>query len=222
MEAFLQTTLEWLRTERAELYLITALMAMLWAASEVVVGNPDQPVRAMRTGGAWLLMFANALFAGVALAAALALVPGSESAWMALGVGLSWQAMLRGGINIQPLPASSVAQPSEESLGVPLNELYTRLQQFCVGQIQRELVGDRVALMEHVIDRLDIPDLARIARLVTTALGEAPAEAEQYIGKIEGDETRTEEQRELLLISLIINNNGANVLRARVRQKGRG
>jgi hypothetical protein len=107
-------------------------------------------------------------------------------------------------------------------LGIPLNELYTRLQQFCVGQIQRELVGDRVALMEHVINRLDIPDLARIARLVTTALGEAPAEAEQYIHKIESDESRTEEQRELLLISLIINNNGSNVLRARVRQKARG
>jgi hypothetical protein len=216
MQTFFQAALNWLATVRAELYLVTGVMALLWAASEVVVGYPDQPVRALRTGGAWVLMVANALFACLALAAALALIPGSASIWMALGVGLSWQAMLRGGINIQPLPISSAAGASE-GLGVPLNELYSRLQGFCVGQIQRNLVGERVALMEKAIAKFDIPDLARIARLVMTA--QAVAEAEPYIQRIEADESRPQEQREILLISLIISNRGADVLRARVKEQ---
>lgn len=216
MQTFLQAALTWLATVRAELYLITGVMAAVWAASEVVVAYPEQPTRALRTGGAWVLMIANALFACLALAAALALVPGSASLWMALGVGLSWQAMLRGGINIQPLPISSAAEASE-GLGVPLNELYSRLQRFCVGQIQRNLVGERVALMEQAIAKFEIPDLARMARLVTTA--QALAEAESYIQRIEADENRPQEQREILLISLIIANRGTDILRARVREQ---
>jgi hypothetical protein len=216
MQSFLQAMFTWMAAARADLYVITSVIAVIWAASEVIVGYPEQPVRALRTGGALLLMVANALFACIALALALALIPGSESIWMAMGVGLSWQAMLRGGINMQPLPASSVAGASE-GLGVPLNELYTRLQEFCVGQIQRYLVGERVTMMEQVIDKLDMAELARIARLVTTALAEA--EAEPYIQKIESDESRTQEQREILLISLILSNHGADILHERVMKQ---
>lgn len=103
-------------------------------------------------------------------------------------------------------------------MGVPLNELYTRLQSFCVGQIQRSLVGDRVALMESIIDTLDIAELARISRLVTTASAESPAEAHQYIQRIQSDQKRSPEEKEILLISLILNNRGADILRKRVKQ----
>jgi len=218
MPLWLQALQTWLRTVHAHLYLVTAVMAVVWAASEVVIGYPDRPVRALRTWGAWLLMLANALFACIALAAGLALIPASASVWMALGVGLSWQAMLRGGINIQPVPISATAGASQ-GLGVPLNELYARLQGFCVGQIQRQLVGERVALMERAIARLDVPDLARTARLVTAAL--AVAEAEQYIQRIETASDLSEERREIMLISLILDNGGADILQARVRERRR-
>ncbi|MCP4537597.1 MAG: hypothetical protein GY832_10655 [Chloroflexi bacterium] len=214
MPIILQTILGWMMAVRADLYVLTALIAVIWAVGEVITGYPEQPVRALRTGGALLLMVANATFACMALSLALTLVPGSESIWLAVGVGFSWQAMLRGGINVQPLPASSVSGASE-GLGVPLNELYTRLQEFCVGQIQRHLVGERVALMERVINKLDISELARIARLVTTALSDV--EAGPYIQRIESDQSRTQEQQEILLISLILANHGADILRERVK-----
>ncbi len=220
MSIFLQSIAAWLTAVRGDLYAITAVMAIVWAASEVVIGYPDRPMRALRTGGAWVLMLANALFACVALAASLTLIPDSASVWMALGVGLSWQAMLRGGINIQPVPISSApGAGGEQSLGVPLNELYARLQSFCVGQIQRQLVGERVTLMERAMAKLDVPDLARVARLVIAALAEATAEAEQYIQKIETSSDLSEERREIMLISLILDNGGADVLRQRVKQQ---
>jgi len=221
MAESLQAVWEWLASVNGGLYAITALMAALWAASEVLIGYPDRPVQALRTWGAWLLMAANALFACLALAAALTLVPNSASIWMALGVGLSWQSMLRGGINIQPVPMSEAADVrTEQPLGVPLNELYTRLQGFCVGQIQRQLVGARVDLMERAIDKLEVPDLARIARLVTAAL--SITEAEEFIQRIENDVDLTKERKEIMLISLILDNGGADILRTQVKQAKRG
>ena len=220
MPTFLPTVAAWLAAVRADLYVTTGAMALLWAASEVVVAYPDQPTRALRTGGAWLLMIANAFFACLALAAALALIPGSASGWMALGVGLSWQTMLRGGINLQ-VPIPSMTSGASEGLGVPLNELYARLQGFCVGQIQRHLIGGRVSLMEQAIAHLGAPDLARIARLVTTALSEATAETEQYIQRIETTDTLSDERREIMLILLILDNGGTDILRKRLKERGK-
>jgi hypothetical protein len=218
METFLQPIAAWLTKVHGELYAITAVMAVVWAASEVLIGYPERPVRALRTWGAWLLMLANALFACLALAASLTLVPGSASVWMALGVGFSWQSMLRGGITIQPIPISAApGVGGEEPLGVPLNELYTRLQAFCVGQIQRQLVGERVALMERAIAKLDVADLARIARLVTAAL--SVAEAEQYIQRVETTSDLSKERREIMLISLVLDNGGNDILRQRVKEQ---
>jgi hypothetical protein len=220
MSAFLQTTYEWLQSVHADLYLATAVIAVLWAASEVIVGYPERPAHAMWTWGAWLLFVLNALFSCVVLAASLSLIPGSYSLWMALGVGLSWQAMLRGGINIQPLPISSLGGGrADESLGVPLNELYTRLQGFCVGQIQRQLVGRRIDLMERSIEALEASDLGRIARLVSAAMGEATAE--QYIQRIEASENLSEERKEILLISFVLDKGGEDSLRRYTRRRRR-
>ena len=65
-------------------------------------------------------------FACLTLAAGLTLIPDSASPRMALGVGLGWQAMLRGGINIQPFSPYPSGAGGEQPLGVPLNELYKR------------------------------------------------------------------------------------------------
>ena len=223
MPTILQSVAAWLAAVRGDLYAITAVMAIVWAASEVVIGYPDQPVRALRTWGALWLMLANALFACIALAAGLTLIPGSASVWMALGVGLSWQVMLRGGINIQPVPISPTPEAGgTEPLGVPLNELYSRLQAFCVGQIQRQLVGERVALMERAIAKLDVPDLARIARMLIAAVSPSVAEAEQYIQRIEADPNLPQEHREIMFISLILDNGGDDVLRKRVKERRKG
>lgn len=223
MPTVLQSVAAWLAAVRSDLYAITAVMAIVWAASEVVIGYPAQPVRALRTWGALWLMLANALFACIALAAGLTLIPGSASVWMALGVGLSWQAMLRGGINIQPVPISPTPEAgATQPLGVPLNELYSRLQAFCVGQIQRQLIGERVTLMERAIAKLDVPDLARIARMLIAAVSPAAAEAEQYVQRIETDPNLPPERQEIMLISLILDNGGDDVLRQRVKERRKG
>jgi len=80
----------------------------------------------------------NALFACLALAVTLALDPQATSPWVALGVGLVWQTLIRTRFNfIQPLPGEGAS----EGVGIPINELYNRLQDFCRRQIDREIVG---------------------------------------------------------------------------------
>lgn len=218
MPVWLTELYGWLGQVHAGLYLVTAVIAVVWAAGEVIVGYPQRPAQALWTWGAWLLFALNAVFACLVLAATLSLVPNSSSIWLALGVGLSWQAMLRGGINIQPLPISSVGgKRVEDELGVPLNELYTRLQGFCVGQIQRQLVGRRINLMERAIRSLDVVQLARIARLVMAAMGDATDQAEQYIQKIEKTDSLSQERREILLISLIVDKGAEDILSKQAR-----
>jgi len=76
-----------------------------------------------------------------------------------------------------------------------------------------------VALMERAMAKLDMADLARIARLVIAALAASTAEAEQYIQKIETSSDLSEERRGIMLISLILDNGGTDILRERVRQR---
>lgn len=70
------------------------------------------------------------------------------------------------------IPVSSTADGGSEGVGAPLNELRSRLQGFCVGQVERHLLGDRVNLMERAIARLDMCDLIHVARLVTATSGD--------------------------------------------------
>jgi len=159
--------LAWFASWHAELYLITALMALVWATSEIVSTFAADPGRAMRTRGAALLLILNALFACLALAVTLALDPQATSPWVALGVGLVWQTLIRTRFNfIQPLPGEGAS----EGVGIPINELYNRLQDFCRRQIDREIVGERLRLIEQAVDQLDLQMLARRARLVLTSL----------------------------------------------------
>jgi len=218
MPAFLESAWAWFQGVHGVLYLVTALIAIVWAASEVIVGSPERPAQALWTWGAWLLFLLNALFACLVLAASMPLTE-STSIWLALGVGLSWQAMLRGGINIQPLPISSVpGEQAEKGLGVPLNELYSRLQTFCVGQIQRQLMGRRIDVIERSIQALEAAELAHLARLVSAALGDATADAEQYIRRLETDTELSPERKEILLITLVLDKGGEGTLRKAIRR----
>ncbi len=220
MSPFWQAISIWAATAHLNLYVLTALIAIFWAVSEVIVGSPRRPAEALGTWGAWMLLFLNALFACVVLALVLSLVPESTSLWLALAVGLGWQAMLRGGINLQPLPLSAEAG-AQGSLGVPLNELYTRLQTFCVNQIRQQMFGRRISFLEHSVEELDLPELARAARLTMAAAGKSPAETEAYIQRLLTTNTIPEETKEIMFILMVVDEGGEPTLRRHIRRKQR-
>ncbi len=212
------TLLTWLAGHHVGLYLATALVAALWAVSEIVSTFAAQPVRALRTSGALLLVGLNAAFACLVLGAALAtgLAP---SLWTAVGVGLAWQMLIRTRINfIQPLPGEG----SSEAVGFRLDEMYTRLQAFCRRQIDRTLVSERVRLIEQALTMLDLEELARRAHLVLAALlATGPADPRNYVQKILNSEM-DEESKELLLVLTILDHGSPALLRDMIREAERG
>ena len=212
----MQPLLAWLASWHAELYMITGFMALVWAASEIVSTFAADPGRAMRTQGAALLLVMNVLFACLALAGVLSLAPQSATPWTALGVGLAWQTLIRTRFNvIQPLPGEG----SSEGIGIPFNELYNRLQSFCRRQIDQEIVGERLRLIEQAVDRFGLDMLARRARLVLMSLvATSPGgNPDQYVQKIL-DSDVSEESKEMLLIVTIINYGGPAILRDMLRK----
>jgi hypothetical protein len=218
----MSSVVAWLSSWHAELYLITGVLAVVWAMTEIASTFAVDPGRALRTRGAAILLIVNAVFACLALAATLALDPKAATPWLALGVGLAWQTFIRTRLNfIQPLPGEG----ARESVGIPFNELYTRLQDFCRRQIDREIVGERVRLIEMAVDQLDLQTLARRARLVLSSSVVAGGKAEadgntpEYIDKILNDTAMADEAKEIMLIATIIEYGGTGFLRETLRKE---
>src|SRR5690348_2572657 len=90
------------------LYALTALLSGIWAIVEIISAFEYAPSRALRTGGALLLILINAAVACLVLALVLEAVPAaSNSLWTAVAVAFGWQTLVRSQINlIQPLPGS--------------------------------------------------------------------------------------------------------------------
>ena len=75
MPPLLEALFVWLEQVHGDLFAVTAVIAIIWATSEVIVGYPERPAQALWTWGAWLLFVINAVFACLVLAASLTLVP---------------------------------------------------------------------------------------------------------------------------------------------------
>lgn len=224
--AILNSIWGWLVAVHAEWYVVTALLGVIWAALEVATTYEEEAGRALRTGGAWLLMVTNAVLACLVLAMTLRLLNNAGSLWLALSVGFGWQAVLRSGINVQPLPlptgknlAASNEEYEEEGLSIPLNEFYARIQRLCRRQINREIVSERVILVSEAVNVLDVKELAHEARVLMGSFPPATLEGDPqaYITKIEQSD-QLEELKEIMLIALILNYGGRGALQRILRQ----
>lgn len=224
--AILNSIWGWLAAVHAEWYVVTASLGLIWAALEVAMTYEEEAGRALRTGGAWLLMATNAILACLVLAMTLHLLNNAGSLWLALSVGFGWQAVLRSGINVQPLPLpggkageGGLDEGAEEGLSIPLNEFYARIQRLCRRQINREIVSERVILVSEAVNVLTVEELAHEARVLMGSFPPATLERDpqDYITKIEQSD-QLEELKEIMLIALILNYGGRGALQRILRQ----
>lgn len=220
----------WLVSVNAGWYLLTGFIAIMWAMLEVATTYEEEAGRALRTKGAFFLMLVNAVLACLALGASLQLLEGPVSVWLALGVGFGWQAILRSGINIQPLPltggqghvtAAGEEAEAGEKLGIPLDEFYARVQRLSRRQINRDIVNERVELVSEAVDKLAVDDLVYEARVLMGSFPPAAIEGDPqaFIDRIR-DSDRPDELKEMMLISLILEYGGRGALK-RILRKNR-
>jgi hypothetical protein len=206
------TTIPW------GLYLLAAGLSGLWAVVEVISAFEYAPLRALRTGGALLLIAINVGFAWLVLALLLEAAPdASASMWTAVAVAFGWQALMRTQINLlQPLPGSE-----SEAIGVSINDLYARIQRFCRRQIDRSLAGERSALLEEAL-QLDLDTLIRRARLMAYALiTDEPQDFDSYLQRMD-ERNLSPDERKLLVASWLLDNGGPEALRELLKNKGAG
>lgn len=200
----------WLASVPWGLYLLAAGASLVLAVSEVVSAFDPDPVRALQTWGSTLLLLLNAIMAVVLLALVRSFWTGGDSPWTALAVGLGLPTMVRSRFTVmKPLPGTADSGGVE----IRLDELYGRLQRFCRGRIDVALAGQRVRLVEQAMDRLELDELERRARLLLEGgLVVTAGEARQYVDKILGQEKYDEERKRMLLAFAILNYGGHGML----------
>ncbi len=184
-------------------YLLVALLSAAWAVVEVAQTFPDDTRRALRTGGARLLVGANVGFACLAYTVVLSLVSSTANRWLvALAAGAGWQALLRSRINL----FQSMAAPQHSISLISLADLYASLQQFCLRHIDQALIAAREDLLEEAL-ALDVEDLKRRVRLQGHASALTSEEnVTRFLERVH-QETDPEAQK-LLLASFLLQEKG--------------
>lgn len=196
----------WLASVPWELYLLAGGASLVLAVSEVVSSFELDPVRALRTWGSVILLFLNVTMAVLILALMHSFGTGGDSPWAALAVGLGLPTLVRTRFTVmKPLPGSA----DSDGVEIRLDELYERLQSFCRRRIDVALAGQRVRMVEQAMDRLELEELERKARLLLEGgLVVTASEASGYVDKILGKQEYDEERKRMLLAFAILNFGG--------------
>ena len=200
----------WLASIPWGLYILAGGASLILAVSEVVSSFEPDPVRALRTWGSTILLLLNVAMAVLILALMRSFGTVGDSPWVALAVGLGLPTLVRTRFTVmKPLPG----MPDSEGVEIRLDELYTRLQGFCRRRIDVALAGQRVRMVEQAMDRLELEELERKARLLLEGgLVVTASQASGYVDRILGQQEYDEERKRMLLAFAILNYGGHGML----------
>ena len=201
------------------LYLIASGVSFALALSEVIVTFEREPLRALRTGGALLLGLINAALAALCLAGLRSLIPGLDSPWVALAVGLGLPGLARTRFTLfKPLPGA----PESLDVEIGLAQLYERLQRFARRRIDLTLTREVASLLDAAVRQLPLDDLARRARiLMQTQVTAPPEQREGYVERILTAEGYDETRRKTMLAVIVLDAGGRRMLEEMLRARRR-
>lgn len=208
----------WLRTPLTVAYMIAAGISIVLAISEIVSVFERDPVRALKTWGAFMLLFLNAAFATILLAIVLYLVPNSNPFWTAIGVGVGLPVLLRTNFTlIKPFDGSTA-----KGVGITFDEMYGRLQGFCRRRVDIALAARRVRTVDQAIKAIQLSELAqRLRLLLEGGLLTVGEESQGYVDKIVNHSAYSEERKRMLLAFGILNFGGDRMLEEMLREARR-
>lgn len=192
--------------------LIAGAVGAIWGVGELIGAFKNETGRAIRMGGAFLLIGVNFLAALLVYLLVAALVPAAASWSAAILVGLAWPTVIRNSaIKLaQPLDAAD----AQESAAVRFDQLYARVQDLASQLINSELTRQRLTLIGDAT-KLEIRTVERYARmaLIASPLQEKQGmPASDFIDRILNEEKWSNEIKKAYLAAFIINNFGRQVL----------
>jgi hypothetical protein len=198
-------------------YVMATVISGVLAIAEIVTVFENDPMRALRTRGAAILVLLNIAFVLTLLYIVYNL--GGTAAQgnrilTALGVAFGLPTLLKTRFTlIKPLPGSG-----EEGIAISLDELYGRLQRFCRRQIDQSLAEKRVQLVEDAMNRLDLAVLeTRLRLFLEGGLTLTDSNAATFVDRILAHPTYSEEKKRMLLAFGILNYGGHRTLNGMLR-----
>jgi hypothetical protein len=208
-----------LATSGALPYLIAASISAVLALAEIVSVFERDPARALRTWGAFWLIFLNAAFASVLFALVSYLSPAESNRYLvSIGVGFGLPVLLRTNFTlIKPLDSTG-----GKGIGITFDEMYGRLQGFFRRSIDVSLAARRVRTVEQAIERLSLKDLEQKLRLLLEGGLLTVGEGSQgYVEKILNREGYDDRRKQMLLSFGILNYGGDRMLERMVKRAPR-
>lgn len=142
--------------------LLAGVVGALWGLSEIVASFKVETGRALRTGGAWLLILFNLTASSIIYLLAAATLVGANGWLTAILVGLAWPTVFR---NLsfklaQPLDNSDV----NDAAAVRIEEFYRSVQDLARQLINAALTRQRMKLVTRAL-QLPLADLEKKSRL---------------------------------------------------------
>lgn len=185
--------------------LLAGVVGALWGLSEIVGVFKIETGRALRTGGAWLLILLNFTASSLIYLLAAEVLKDADGWLTAILVGIAWPTVFR---NLsfklaQPLDSSNI----NESAAVRLEEAYRSVQALAQQLINASLTSQRMKLAERVL-KLPLADLEKKARLAVIVsllpVGQA-GPSDDYVDKIMARE-QDDDFKKALLVAFILQN----------------
>jgi len=207
----------------AVLYALAGLVGLIWGLSEIISAFKNETGRALRTGGAWLLLLLNFAAAAGVYALILAIVPDADHWLVALTVGMAWPTVIRNASLklAQPLQSDQV----QESAAIRLEQAYGSFQDLARQLINNDLTRQRLNLVTRAI-QLDLQELAQHARLALIASplqADAGMPDDDYVDRIL-QRSAEDVEKKALLAAFILENFGREMLESHLQADtpGRG
>lgn len=182
------------------LSLLAGVVGLAWGLSEIIDYFKTETGRALRTGGAWLLIGLNFGAAALIFLLVATLVTGADNWLTAVLVGFAWPTIVRNTSFklAQPLPS----EQARESASVRIEQAYARVQELSLQLINNDLTRQRTKLVERAMT-FDLEQLARHAHVVRISSPRPDDKAEEFIKGILAREDADEIKKALLIVFIL-------------------
>lgn len=197
--------------------ILAGLISAIWGLSEIIGKFNLDTGRALRTGGAWMLIGVNFLAALISYCLVVALIPAANNWGAAILIGLAWPTVLR---NTSIKLSQPIDNQGQKEAMVRFEEVYARIQNLAQLMINGVLTRQRLALAGE-LSTLSLKTLERHAR---QALVLSPLQEEQkmpddsYVDEImqrDADDT----VKKSLLIAVVLNYFGRDTLNDLIKKE---
>lgn len=189
----------WLSNPTLWLSMLAGTVGAIWALSEIVGEFRTETGRALRTGGAWMLVGINFLAAAIIFLLVATFAPSAKTWPTALAIGFAWPTIFRNASLKLTQPITET--PANDAAAIRLEQAYANVQKLALQLINSVLTRQRTKLMTSML-QYDLTLLEQHARRMI-ALSPQPME-DDLIDRVMKREV-SDEIKKAYLVALVMN-----------------